>query len=321
MTTFAIVSSYSESCGNAAFTKVLRDSIELYSNAQVEVIELDLKLLQSIDHKVRRQAQIHVKEICQRLKMFDAVNIQMEAGLYGTLPHDVVRRAKQIIDANPNTSVTLHSPRLVSTTLSNARSGLKKILQLEILSGVREIIGSRFANIHISINKKIIGHAILRNRRLIVHTLRARNQIKEFYGYDQVDVHPLKIVPDNFAPDPTVLECFRSELDLSDSDVLIGIFGYISAYKGHMDALRAMKHLPSNHKLMIFGRQHPQTLKSSGKIGLIENKNLKRQILKYSQEQIVGISELEKYRTNNFEKIIDYVQNNFDKSWSRGLSH
>lgn len=266
MTTFAIVSSYSESCGNAAFTKVLHDTIELYSNVQVEVIELDLKLLQSIDRRIRRQAEIHVKEICQRLKMFDAVNIQMEAGLYGTLPHDIVRRAKQIIDANPNTSVTLHSPRLMSATHSNTRSGLKKILQLKVLSGIREIIGNRFASIHIEINKKIIGHAILRNRRLIVHTMRARNQIKDFYGYDRVDVHPLKIVPDNFAPDPTVLERIRRELDLSNSDVLIGMFGYISAYKGHMDALRALKYLPSNHKLLIFGRQHPQTLKSDGKI-------------------------------------------------------
>jgi hypothetical protein len=71
--------------------------------------------------------------------------------------------------------------------------------------------------------------------------------------------------------------------------------------------------------LTKFNTGNYEGFKSSGKIGLIENKNLKRQILKYSQEQIVGVNELEKYRSNNFEKIIDYVQNNFDKGISMVL--
>jgi glycosyltransferase involved in cell wall biosynthesis len=266
MTTFAIVSSYSESCGNATFAKVLRDTIELYCKVRVEVIELDLKLLQSIDRRVRRLADAHVNEICQQLKKFDAVNIQMEAGLYGTLPHDIVRRTKQIIDANTNTSITLHSPRLIPATQSRVRSGLKKIALLNIIGGVRELLADHLAGIHIRINKKIIGHAVFRNRRLIVHTMRARDQIKSIYGYDKIDVHPIKFISEEFTPSAHVLEHIRRELGLSDSAVLIGMFGYISAYKGHMDALRAMKYLPLNHKLLVFGRQHPQTLKSNGKI-------------------------------------------------------
>lgn len=266
MMNLAIVSSYSESCGNAAFTRVLHDTIELYSNTQVEVIELDLSLLQSIEYNVRRKAEIHIKGICEQLKVFDAVNIQMEAGLYGTFPNDIVRRAKQLIDANPNTSVTFHSPRLMSGTTATRRSGLKKILLLKLLSGIKEIIDNYYANIHTRINKKIIGYAVLRNCRFIVHTLRARKQIKDFFCYDRVDVHPIKNVPHKFAVDPSVLMRIRQELNLADSDVLIGMFGYISSYKGHIDALRAMKYLPSNHKLLIFGRQHPKTLKSNGVI-------------------------------------------------------
>lgn len=266
MMNLAIVSSYSESCGNAAFTRVLHDTIEIYSNTQVEVIELDLSLLQSIERNVRCKAEIHIKGICERLKVFDAVNIQMEAGLYGTLPHDIVRRAKQLIDANPNTSVTLHSPRLMSGTPATVRSGLKNFLQLKVRSGIKEIIDNYRTHIHVRINKKIIGYAVLRNCRFIVHTLRARKQIKDFFCYDRVDVHPIKNVPHKFAVDPSVLKRIRHELNLADSDVLIGMFGYISSYKGHKDALLAMKYLPSNHKLLIFGRQHPQTLKSNGVI-------------------------------------------------------
>jgi hypothetical protein len=41
------------------------------------------------------------------------------------------------------------------------------------------------------------------------------------------------------------------------------MFGYLSSNKGHTDALQAMQYLPHDHKLLIFGRQHPQTLSSS----------------------------------------------------------
>ena len=44
------------------------------------------------------------------------------------------------------------------------------------------------------------------------------------------------------------------------------MFGYLSAYKGHLDALDAVRLLPPNFKLLIFGRQHPQTLKTGGKV-------------------------------------------------------
>ncbi len=266
MKSLAIVSSYSESCGNAAFTKVLVESIHLYSDIQVEVIELDLVLLQSIHDYVRKQADIHITEICEKLKKFDAVNIQLEAGLFGTLPQDITSRVKRIIQANPKTSVTLHSPRLLSSSSSDLRVGIKKIFRLEIISGVKDIIANYMGDIHIKINRKIIGYAVANKCRLIVHTLRAKNQIKSFYGYDQIDTHPLKFISENFVSEKYILESIRQALNLEDSDVLIGMFGYVSSYKGHLDALHAMKLLPANYKLLIFGRQHPQTIKSNGKI-------------------------------------------------------
>lgn len=54
--------------------------------------------------------------------------------------------------------------------------------------------------------------------------------------------------------------------------------------------------------------------KSSGKIGYIENKQLKRLILKYYQEQTPGLLEIEKYSATTFDKVLAYVANNADKS-------
>ena len=116
MKKLAIVSSYAESCGNADFTKVLHDSIEKYTDIEVEVLELNLTLLQSIDRKIRRSADAHIADLCKQLKKFDAVNIQMELGLFGTLPKDIKARVDSLLSANQKTTLTMHSPRLISSS-------------------------------------------------------------------------------------------------------------------------------------------------------------------------------------------------------------
>jgi glycosyltransferase involved in cell wall biosynthesis len=264
MSKFAIVSSYSESCGNASFTKVLHDSIARYSNLNVEVVELDLKLLQSTDKIIRRKGDAHIVELAERLKGFTGVNIQLEAGLYGTMPKDIIRRTAVLMKANPNTTVTMHSPRLMEVTPYGARAGIKKLMSLQIVRGLKEIIGHKLSDIHIKINRSMVKNVIRNNIRMIVHTARSARQIEQLFNYTRVDVHPLKIIPDDFVRNDAYLEKIRFELDLNSADKLIGMFGYISAYKGHTDALTAMKFLPHDYKLLIFGRQHPQTLKSDG---------------------------------------------------------
>lgn len=266
MNRLAIVSSYSESCGNATFTKVLHDTIESHADLEVEVMELDLKLLQSAGKLERKKADRHVKLICNKLKLFDAVNIQLEAALYGVLHSDIFRRVSWLVKANPNTSVTLHSPRIVSSlTVPDLLSSIKKILKLNIISGIKDLYKYIF-NPHINLNRKLIKCTISRKCHLIVHTIRAKKQIQAFFSdYERISVHPLKIVPENFVSSPITLKKIREQIGLPDSDVLIGMFGYISPYKGHADALFALQHLPSNYKLLIFGRQHPQTLRPNGK--------------------------------------------------------
>lgn len=275
MTTLGIVSSYSESCGNASFTKVLHDTIEYYTDTKVEVVELDLKLLQSANRTTRRYAETHVRKICEQLKKFDAVNIQMEAGLYGSLPQDIIRRSKKIMMANPNTSVTLHSPRIVSTTPSDSVSPIKHLLKLKIRTGIYELLLDLKRKKQYFVNKTIIKNAIKQNCQIIVHTKRAKDLICLFYHYDFVDVHPLKFVIEDSIEDKTILENIRWELELKTTDTLIGLFGYLTENKGHLDAISAISYLPDNYKLLIFGRQHPQTIKSDGKVDMYIEKLVK----------------------------------------------
>ncbi len=260
MSTLGIVSSYSESCGIASFAKVLHDTIKLYSNNNVEVVKLDLQLLKAVDKKTRRYADNHIQDIYKQLKSFDAVNIQMEVGLYGSLPQDIIKRSKKLIEANPNTSITLHSAQMLATTPVSSLSPLKKLLKLELKKGISEFIREFNKKKHLWVNNEIIKNAIKQNCQIIVHTMRAKKHIYNLYQYDRVDVHPLKFVVENSVLDLTILDRIRFELGLLATDVLIGIFGFISSSKGHLDALSAIKLLPANYKLLIFGRQHPQTI-------------------------------------------------------------
>lgn len=266
MKRLAIVSSFSESCGNAAFTRVLQDSIERHSDVSVEVVELNLQLLQSSARAVRRKADKHIDELCLQLAEFDAVNLQLEAGLYGTVPNDIVSRVTKLMKANPVMSVTLHSPRLKSATNYGIREGIKNLMRFKLITGFTQILDELRGNVHVNINRKMIKAAEGMGHRLIVHTKRASDQIRIFFDYENTSIHPLKIVPETFQPDHTVLNQIKHELGVVKNDILIGVFGYISAYKGHTDALDALKNLPPEYKLLIFGRQHPQTIKANGKV-------------------------------------------------------
>jgi glycosyltransferase involved in cell wall biosynthesis len=261
----AIVSSYSESCGNAAFTRVLHDSIEGELGHQVEVVELDLRVLQSANPTIRAKGDEHIKQLCKQLASFDLVNLQFEGGLYGTLPGDIKRRLRWLLVANPNTTITFHSPRLMEATTYGMRSAIKKLLSFKIKSGLRELSASMIAGRHISVNRFVARTAVKFGARFIVHTERARKQIQQFHPAANVEVHPLKIVPQEYRGDDKWLKSVKKRLNLQEADVVIGIFGYISAYKGHHDALKALELLPSNFKLLVFGRQHPQTLRSDGR--------------------------------------------------------
>jgi glycosyltransferase involved in cell wall biosynthesis len=263
----AIISSYSESCGNAAFTKVLHDSIEHYhKNIEVEVVELNLQILQSIDSIVRRSADAHIDRICKSLVNFDFVNIQMETGLYGTMPSDIINRFHKIIKTNKVTSVTLHSPRLISSN-PLMREGIKKIIKGSIKTGMNELLSTWYSNVHYRINRKIIKLTMKYNSQIIVHTERAKNQIETLFDYKNIIVHPLKLVGPSYIYKSKTFRDVKQQLNLENTNcIFIGMFGYISQYKGHVQALQALELLPKQYKLLFFGRQHPQTLKSDGRV-------------------------------------------------------
>ncbi|KHE00481.1 hypothetical protein NL54_15495 [Pantoea stewartii] len=261
MKKIAIVSSFSESCGNAYFTHVLIDSMTA-KGYQVECVGLNLLLTQSANNKVRAKAERHINELCNKLKEYDGVNIQFEAGLYGTMPGDIVKRTIKLLRANPNTSITLHSPRLIQDNATE-REAIKMALKLKLRSAMRMYFGSLRANISMKVNEKVIRFVARNNINTIVHTNRAKEQIELLFDYKNVEVHPLKFVDSDIQTNDSILKEIKSNYGFDENNKIIGVFGFVNEYKGHSLAIKALTQLPANYKLMFFGRQHPQTIKNN----------------------------------------------------------
>lgn len=285
MKSIQIVSSYSDSCGNAYFTKVLESNLRSLG-LSATCAELNLELTQSIEPEIRKKADNHIRELCRNLRNADGVNIQLEAGLFGTYPSDIFNRVKQLISANRNTSVTLHSPR-ISGSSALQRAAIKSMLRGRLRQGIGQWLSHKEGSIHISLNRRLIQLITNVGAPIIVHTQRAKDQIKNIFGYENVSVHPLKFVPPEYQADSSKLTRLRHRLNLADDEKIIGMFGYINEYKGHTLALDAIEHLPENFKLFIFGRVHPQTIKQGEPVNpyldklqhLIRNKKLQDRVL------------------------------------------
>src|ERR1700744_5833521 len=86
----AIVSTYNELCGIAAFTRSLVRILK--RDFDIEVFDLDQYLLRQTERRTRRTADDYFRKICARLREFDIVNLQLEFGTLGASMHDSLRR-------------------------------------------------------------------------------------------------------------------------------------------------------------------------------------------------------------------------------------
>jgi hypothetical protein len=83
----ALVSTYSELCGIAAYTRSLEK--QLADVFDVTVFDLNQYLLRNAHGRVRKFGDRHIQEICRELKDFDAVNLQLEHGTLGRGARDI----------------------------------------------------------------------------------------------------------------------------------------------------------------------------------------------------------------------------------------
>jgi glycosyltransferase involved in cell wall biosynthesis len=256
----AIVSTSSKLCGIAAYTAALRR--QLGDAYDITVFDLDQYLMRNPNRRVRKLADLHIKEICRALRRFDVVNLQLEHGTLGRYGKDIYRRFCWLTEAAPRLSVSFHT--LLMPPGFDATGFAKALVMSKFKTAAR--MQADFRRTH------LLSHGIARQLRriqrhkpvsAIVHNRRDLYDVKYLFGLDRVFDHPLSYLGAG------EVEAIRgsasrrqfSMLDALPADaVLIGVFGFLNEYKGIGTAIQALQYLPDNHHLLIFGGVHPQEI-------------------------------------------------------------
>lgn len=257
----AIVSSYNENCGNASYTEALRKEFQKWCD--VDIIPLELDILSSNRSNIVKMADKHIDDIANRLKTYDYVNIQFEAGLYGSSRAHIYQRVKKLIKASNNVIVTMHRVDLPNS-FRDVRVLKQAFSSKNIFRNINNLRRTMyFENIYKLIVDVVKEHSQKYNANIIVHTKRDKKNIERIFGFDQVYDFPLCFLDEKDRKrkrEEEERKSFLEKYSLDCNDVVIGLFGFVNEYKGHETAIKALKFLPDNYKILIFGSQHPMTI-------------------------------------------------------------
>jgi glycosyltransferase involved in cell wall biosynthesis len=257
----ALISTYSELCGIAAYTRSLEH--QLASIFDVHVFDLNQYLLRSTHGRVRRFADRHIQEICRELKDFDTVNLQLEHGTLGRSTRDIYRRFSWIVRAAPQLSVTFHT--MFDAAAFDCARWLRAIARLNFAQAIA--MRSDYNRIHLlsaGVATRLRRAQRFKRVAIIVHTRRDQWHMKYVHDLRNVLDHPLTFLSECEAAEIRA-DASRRRFPILDAlpseTKLVGVFGFIGRYKGFDTVIRALHHLPDDYHLLIFGGIHPNEIK------------------------------------------------------------
>lgn len=272
----AIISSYNEDCGNASYTEALRREFDKYYD--VDIFPLQLDLLQSNHNRLVELGNRHIQDICRKLKAYDFVNIQFEAGLYGNNRKLILKRVKKLIRAGSNVIVTMHRVDVPKSYFD--RETVNILLSGHFMQSLKQF---RRENYFAHLYPQVALEVKKKNRRgranIIVHSKRDAKNIRLIFRVPFVYDFPLSFLNRQERERERSEEqaaAFKKRYGLEQDDTAIGIFGFVTAYKGHETAVHALKYLPETYKLLVFGSQHPSSIAMNCPIDKFEEQLLNK---------------------------------------------
>jgi len=262
----AMISSYTKFCGIAAYTRRLEKY--LADSFDIEVLELDQELLRKDTPRRMKLADRHIDELCARLAEFDEVNIQWEPGTLGPNAKVAFKRLRKLVKASPNVSHTFHTfepdeslplgAMLRDALILKPRRAMDRARHWY---RVRWIGAKPFALLKSESKRKRVS--------LIVHTKREARTLELDYGFTNVFHHPLSFLRDEDVAEATAgasRDKFPQIAGIHPDAKLIGVFGFIAPYKGTITAVRALRSLPRDYHLLVFGGIHPASIQQHNEI-------------------------------------------------------
>lgn len=256
MKKLAIISSYHEPCGIANYTERLEPVLRSYYD--VTVLPLNTEVLKSATKELVTLGDNLIHEIALKLPQFDMVNIQFEVGLFGTTPKMVLRRLNMLLQQTSNLIFTFHSVNFKMPSLSKSA-----LLSFRCIKVIKQYLDARkWPQFYDTLTKRIIAMDHMPNKKanIVVHDTKSQLFIKRVYHFEHIYSHPLGLsnaAERAIRPSAEEKSQFKQMYHIASNAKMVGVFGFVSEYKGHLVALSALRHLPKNYHLLIFGEQHP----------------------------------------------------------------
>lgn len=260
MKRMAIISSYNESCGNASYTEVLRKEFSKYCD--VDILSLPQGLLHGKYTRVVKKADEYIDDMCSKLREYDYINVQFESGLFGNTRKEIIRRFSKIVANSNNIIVTMHRVDLPGAVIT--KNVIKLVLKLHLADAYRAAKHNHYTNLYVDVVNIVKKKG--KYGSIIVHTKRERNNLNIVFGYENVSDFPITFLNAEKRKRTRTEEDrnnFLQSYGFDADDIVIGLFGFISEYKGTETAIKALNYLPSNYKIAIFGKQHPMSIQEN----------------------------------------------------------
>jgi glycosyltransferase involved in cell wall biosynthesis len=257
----AVVSTYDNLCGIAAYTRSLER--QLGDIFDVTVFDLNQFLLRSTHRRVRKFGDKHIQAICREIRHYDTVNLQLEHGTLGRGCSDIFRRFSWILRSSPQLSVTFHS--IMQSEGFDFGECFKEVCRFNFTKAIA-------MRVHYMRSNRLSAGIASRLRRaqrfkpvsVIVHTRRDLWHMKYVHGIRNAYDHPLSFLGGAEAQEirsAASLEKFAVLESVPAHSKLIGVFGFLGRYKGFDTVIRALHHLPEEYHLLIFGGVHPNEIR------------------------------------------------------------
>jgi glycosyltransferase involved in cell wall biosynthesis len=263
MKNLAIVSSYAEECGAAFYSSRLKRHLE-GAGFTVDVKRLPLSLLRvGYPAAVRQKGDAEIRRIANELPGYDAVLLQFEPGLYGSLPAVSHRRVQHLLEKARKAIVTVHG--------FDRNIVLESIVSL-VMHGRFDVALDRILNRSQRSAVDTFWRYVARAKHVTVLTFCHADQtfLERFHDisriasfpityFDQAEVAAIKAATDR--------EQLLRQFGLDPRRKYFAVCGFLNPYKGHLTAIKALEYLPPDWDLAIVGGEHPHGIEAGRQIG------------------------------------------------------
>lgn len=263
MKTLGIITTYHSNDGMAIYAKILEEHLK--EKFKIKLIEIKRDYLESPTRVMRKLRKKHFKALAEQTKDCDVLNVQFENWMFGVGYTEALDNFKRVVGKQKPLIVTFHyvgRPDIIDTRI-NVRT-LYRYMRDASFNPLRAYARYRSETSRDDNFIRIVDFLAKRERNVytcgIVHTKVDHFRLHELYGMKNVAMHPIRYLTEEQRNEGVekgkeLRVKLAEQLDAKNPDdvKIIGLFGFIDWSKGHAVAIRALRQLPKNYHIVIYG--------------------------------------------------------------------